>query len=253
MTTDLLQTQDGSWTLLCPHTQESYHSRLGACTEAQNLYIQGSGFHKQCQNTEYQNTAHEHSIHVLDVGLGLGYNACSTIHAWMDGSGSQHLILSSLEQNQALWDRMFAVAQAPVGTDWQKNWTSTWRAWVRGCTKGSGDVWSHQIPHPVGSGVCTWFIHLGDALGLGWASKLPTTLDFIWQDPFSPTKNPSLWGPEWFRALASHSHPTTRLMTYSVARSVKNALDEGGWSWAKIPGYGHKTSWLTAVLKNSIS
>ena len=36
------------------------------------------------------------------------------------------------------------------------------------------------------------------------------------------------------------------LMTYSVARVVKDSLNAGGWNFEKIPAPGKKSAWLRA-------
>ena len=72
----VVETADGSLSLVHPEHGECYHSRSGALTEARSLYIEMSGFLPRLAATA------KAVIEVLDVGLGLGYNALASIDAW---------------------------------------------------------------------------------------------------------------------------------------------------------------------------
>ena len=65
-------TADGSLSLHQPAYGEEYHSKHGARTEAEALYMDASGFGARlaCATAP---------LAVFDVGLGLGYNALATI------------------------------------------------------------------------------------------------------------------------------------------------------------------------------
>src|SRR4051812_41230934 len=90
----LLTTDDGSLSLLHPDHGEAYHSRLGATAEARLLYIESSGI--------LGAFAASRPTRVLDVGLGLGYNARETLQAWADAPAAGELFIQSLEINPAL-------------------------------------------------------------------------------------------------------------------------------------------------------
>lgn len=75
-----------------------------------------------------------------------------------------------------------------------------------------------------------------------WVQNNPNIyFQYIFQDAFSPKKNPTLWEKEWFELLKSVSKSAT-LITYSASHSVRKALEESGWRIENIKGYGHKRS-----------
>lgn len=229
----IFETSDGSLTLFNKEISECYHSKGGAKWESEALYINSSGIRNHFENL---NTA---EASVLDVGLGLGYNACSTIEAWMKSSGIKDLFLISLEYDASLIEGLIKNSGS-----WQTGWSEEWLLWCSSLRRAS-DNWNTVLSHPSGQKSLYWTIYSGNAREVvGHIKSKPWT--HIWQDPFSPEKNPELWTPDWFSTIRQNSTDDCKLMTYSVARQVKDSLIAGGWNWKKIPAAGPKRSWLEA-------
>ncbi|MFK7823647.1 MAG: MnmC family methyltransferase [Oligoflexales bacterium] len=235
----LIKTADGSLSLIHPEHDECYHSHGGALWEAQSLYCQASGIVNKFASDLSP-------TYVLDVGLGLAYNACSTIDAWFCGSGSSDLEIHSLEINADL-------VSALIGArgEWQESWPDNWRDWCCSLSAQDEQTFQAQINHPtLAQATCRWFIYVGDGISTIKALnvKMSTPWDFIWQDPFSPEKNPRMWNEDWFKLLSENSNQKTQLLTYSVARVVKNALMGAGWTYEKVKATGPKRHWLRASV-----
>lgn len=232
----LVQTADGSFTLSHPEHGECYHSHAGAAAEARELYIVASGIEARWGERS--------PVSVLDVGLGLGYNAVATVASWQRADNPPDLRVLSLEI-----DPQLVAALASGMAPWQSNWGDRELMIPQSLRPLAGDpsVWAGTLHHPRGSAVCDWTVATGDAL----AGTLPPSLfDFVWQDPFSPTKNPPLWSKDWFLRVAEAGKPGTILMTYSVARAVRDALTDAGWQvvrFAPPPG-SSKKHWLRSTL-----
>jgi len=229
----IVQTDDGSLTIEQPGISECFHSLQGARSEAELLYIESSGIKEDFQTST--------PIAVLDVGLGLGYNALVTVDAWLNENCSADLNVLSLEYDPKLVHALIACS-AP----WQQNWNADW---LRHCQTMSPQKngYRGQIQHPKSNVVCNWRIIIGDALRLTTNDLLcfGSKFDYIWQDPFSPDKNPKLWNADWFRTCRQVSHDDTKMMTYSVARVVKDAVTQGGWHFEKIDALSpRKRHWL---------
>lgn len=242
-------TGDGSISLFDPNFDECYHSHGGALTEAQNLYLGGSKFKERLAEDPTQ------AISVADIGLGLGYNACATLTSWLDHPNPPPLYLTSFELNRNLVTQLFS-KQAIWQSNWPKNWLDLFGP---GTTTSEGEVITTHGTHPITGAGYTWSILLGaitaDSLAHKLASCTPCIpkFDFIWQDAFSPSKNPDLWSKSWFDALARTSHAQATLMTYSVARVVKDALENSGWHYQKIKASGNsKKHWLKATKSDGV-
>lgn len=228
----IIETDDGSLSLTHPIHGESYHSKSGALFEAQSLYIDASNFRNFLNGDK--------SIAVLDVGLGLGYNALSTVDSWSKSDNAADIEIVSLECEVAL----IKVLVSSQG-DWQKNWPSFWLNWLALFKQESGQKWIASIPHNNGKAKCQWTI-LGEDFSKR-ALEYANIFDFIWQDPFSPKHNPDLWTKNWFLQLHKCAKSDATLMTYSVARATRDALTTSGWNWQKISASGKKKSWLKAI------
>lgn len=79
---------------------------------------------------------------------------------------------------------------------------------------------------------------IGDATA--GVKDLNAPVDAWFLDGFSPEKNPQLWQPSLFNALALHSHADTTLGTFTVAQSVRDGLTAAGFHCQKQPGFGQK-------------
>jgi tRNA U34 5-methylaminomethyl-2-thiouridine-forming methyltransferase MnmC len=235
----LVETADGSWTIRHADHAQDFHSSEGARFEAWQLYVVASGLFDELQRGA------ANGISVLDVGMGLGYNACATIAAWLQCATSPNLIMVSLEIDHRLVE-VFAGKDAP----WTRGWDQSWSEGPSKLQKISPSQWSAEISHPTSGQRLIWRVVIGDAskiemMNLKYALA-PDGFQFIWQDPFTPQLNPTMWSSEWFRKVLDLANPDAFLMTYSVSRVVKDALEAGGWKHERFRTPGKKRHWLCA-------
>ena len=66
----LLKTDDGSYTLIDQGLNESYHSKFGALTESDRVYLHNSGVYRRL--VDRTPTA------ILEIGFGTGFNFVHT-------------------------------------------------------------------------------------------------------------------------------------------------------------------------------
>lgn len=230
---DQVLTDDGSFTIRHPVYDEEFHSKTGARRETLELYMKASGYSEHLQNCH-------NPIGILDVGLGLGYNALMTIEFWMQSPGFTDLHMLSLEHTEALVE-----ALTDPETAWKEGWSHDWKHWSQELKKNSNSRWSCELTHPLSGKTLHWSTQVGDARDADFSGY---AFDFIWQDAFSSKKNPELWTPEWFSKIARASKPEVSLVTYSVARLVRDNLEAAMWKHEKIEAGGTKKQWLRAKL-----
>jgi tRNA U34 5-methylaminomethyl-2-thiouridine-forming methyltransferase MnmC len=75
----------------------------------------------------------------------------------------------------------------------------------------------------------------------------------IYQDAFSPKKNPTLWTKEWFSFLRSISTEDVILSTYSASTSIRKSLHEAGWKIQQGEKFGRKRTSTRATLNGETS
>lgn len=89
-------------------------------------------------------------------------------------------------------------------------------------------------------------LHFGDAAER--LALLEGRVDAWFLDGFAPAKNPEMWRPELFSALAAASRPGATFATFTCAGVVKRGLAEVGFTWRKAPGYGRKREMLVGEI-----
>ncbi len=78
---------------------------------------------------------------------------------------------------------------------------------------------------------------------------VPQGADAWFLNGFAPSKNPKMWSPEVFAAMAPLSKLNTSLSTFTAAGFVRRGLEEHGFSVMKIKGYGGKKHMLAGVYR----
>lgn len=229
----VLKTDDGSDTVYWSQYGEAFHSGCGALSETQQLYMHASGYKDRLHNGLSER------LHVLDVGLGLGYNALETVSTWYAAPAPGDLAVSSLEMSEELVRRLCACEG-----EWMREWTDPWLSWVRSLQQISSTQFHAKILHPTGV-ACNWYIIVNDASKV---DDLPEgNVDYTFQDAFSPKRNPEMWTQDWFARVYRWSSPTGMIASYSCARVVKDSMSGAGWSYRRINGSIGKRHWLLAT------
>ena len=78
--------------------------------------------------------------------------------------------------------------------------------------------------------------------------KIEEKFDIIYQDAFSPHKNPLLWTTEYFKDIRAVSKKDTVLTTYSTAIAIRMGLYENGFKIFVIFGEGVRYSTVASFL-----
>ena len=219
-----VETEDGSFTLFSETFQEACHSTSGARQETLLHYIHG------CKIKEKILT--QTSLSILEVGFGLGVGFLTTLNFLIEFKKPFSFLSLELDEKLLEWFRLQNLTH-PFLKDLE---------WIeeRGSKRLEVKTSSFQL-----------VILCGDA-----RQTLPLFLshrDFFWdaiyQDAFSPKKNPSLWTVEWFNLLKEYSRPNVILSTYSASSSIRKSLLEAGWHLYPGEKFGPKRSSTRASLQ----
>ncbi|GHB20779.1 FAD-dependent 5-carboxymethylaminomethyl-2-thiouridine(34) oxidoreductase MnmC [Salinicola rhizosphaerae] len=92
-------------------------------------------------------------------------------------------------------------------------------------------------------------LHFGDAAES--LARLDGAVDAWFLDGFAPSKNPDMWQPPLFEALARASRPGATFATFTCAGLVRRGLAAAGFSWQKVPGFGRKREMLQGVWRGN--
>ena len=205
-----------------------YASRDGALGQARHVFLAG--------NDLPQRWADRRQFVILETGFGLGTNFLATWQAWRnDPRRPQRLHFVSVElhpvRSQDL--QLPEPLQGDALQDLRAQLATQWPMRVAGM---------HRIEFDDGHVVLT--LALGDALEL--LSQLQLGADAFYLDGFAPDRNPRMWDPRLFRALARLARTGSTAATYTCARSVREALADNGFVVQRRPGYAGKREMLSA-------
>ncbi|MEX1214893.1 bifunctional tRNA (5-methylaminomethyl-2-thiouridine)(34)-methyltransferase MnmD/FAD-dependent 5-carboxymethylaminomethyl-2-thiouridine(34) oxidoreductase MnmC [Saccharospirillum sp.] len=75
-------------------------------------------------------------------------------------------------------------------------------------------------------------------------SDLNALVDAWFLDGFTPCRNPDMWQPPLYQAMARLSHADTTVATFTSASQVRNGLQGAGFVITRKPGFGKKREML---------
>lgn len=208
-----------------------YHSASGGPAQARHVFLGGNGLPERWQERE--------RFVILETGFGLGLNFLATWAAWKtDPQRCRRLHFVSVEKHPfAAGDLEIAHAAwpefAPLAAELRRHWPPL----VPGV---------HRLHLDGGQLVLT--LIFGDAAQA--LRRVDAAVDAFYLDGFSPAKNPDLWSPELFRALARLAAPNATLATWSVAAAVREALATAEFDLEKRPGFAGKREMLVGRYRS---
>ncbi len=193
-------TADGTLTLYSEEFGESYHSgKDGALNESLQKHI----------NPAFTFKSASESLTILDICFGLGYNTLATLYEAdrIGYRGKLHIISPEFDRElvESLgsfeYPEEFAPYREIIATLAREKYYSD-------------DQWTIEVL-------------IGDAREE--LPKVDKRFDIVYQDAFSPKKNPLLWTREYFALIRSLLREDGVLTTYSVASAVRMGLHENGF------------------------
>lgn len=211
-------TSDQSPTLWSEAFDENCHSVAGAKQETQYIYIEG------CELLEKSKKG---SINILEVGFGAGQGLKETYEFFKMKAPHCQVHYYSLELDEGLIPWAFEnLIHFPM-------------------PQNKGSFFQGKVDQ------FEYSILIGDARKVVPNFPLPK-VNAIFQDAFSPDKNPTLWTIEWFELLKSISAADVILTTYSASSKVKKGLFEAGWSVSERLGFSGKRGSIKADLSGKM-
>lgn len=197
---------------------DRYHSEQGAVlAQAREVFLQGCGLPEEW--------AGQPEWRILETGFGFGLNFLVTWAAWRaDPQRPKLLHFVSLEAWPVAADDLLRVARAhPELAELAQALAAQYWGLLPGI---------HRLAFDGGQVLLT--LCIGDAQALLRAQEW--TVDTVYLDGFSPACNPDLWSLQTLKGVARCCRRGTRLATWTVARPVRDALTQCGFTVAKVPG-----------------
>ncbi|MGE5386407.1 MAG: bifunctional tRNA (5-methylaminomethyl-2-thiouridine)(34)-methyltransferase MnmD/FAD-dependent 5-carboxymethylaminomethyl-2-thiouridine(34) oxidoreductase MnmC [Betaproteobacteria bacterium] len=208
-----------------------YHSASGGPAQARHVFLAGNGLPQRWQGRE--------RFVVLETGFGLGLNFLATWAAWRnDPQRCQRLHFISVEKHPfAATDFEHAHAAWPefeaLATELRRHWPPLLPG-------------MHRLEFEGGNLVLT--LIFGDATEK--LRRVEAGVDAFYLDGFAPAKNPEMWTPRLFHALARLAVPGATLATWSVAAAVREGLAAVEFDVEKRQGFTGKRYMLVGHYRS---
>jgi tRNA 5-methylaminomethyl-2-thiouridine biosynthesis bifunctional protein len=211
-----------------PLYDDIYHSAVGGLEQAEYVFLRGNGLPERWRRRRI--------FSVLETGFGMGINFLTTWAAWRaDPARCERLHFVSTEKHpftQADLRSVYAATISdPAIAALAEKLAAEWPMLVPG---------SHRLEFE--DGRITLTLVFADATESLPALRLRA--DAFYLDGFSPARNPGIWTPAIFKALARLAGDNATFATYTSAGDIKRALIQNGFVYQKVDGFGWKRAML---------
>lgn len=209
-----------------PDFGDRYLPREGAAAQAREVFLAGNALPARW--------AGRADFSLLETGFGLGNNFLAAWQAWRDDpQRPRTLHFVSIE------------AHPPTRADLQRCYAAS--PWP-GLAAALIDAWPPAVDglHPIDfdEGRVRLLLAFGDAGRI--VRELDLVADALLLDGFAPDRNPAMWTRELMQGLSRCLAPGATAATWTVARSVRDALAAAGFEVERVDGHGAKRQTLRA-------
>jgi len=203
-------TEDNSITFYNDSVDDHYHSKSGAVEEAVIKHVGAL------------NVLSKDNAVIFDMFFGLGYNACAAL-------SSKKPLVYCFENDKEILQKILEI-------DCSLEHFHHIQKFITNFLNGN-DTYECSVG--------TLVMVFGDARE---TIKSSSMADFVFFDPFSPSKVPEFWTVEFFKEIRKHMKENATLSTYSYARMVKDNFKEAGFTIKDGPILGRRSPSL--IVKN---
>ncbi len=218
----MIKTEDGSYTLPSSgENSETMHTHHGAVTESLEKFVKPAQLEGKKE------------VRILDVCSGLGYNTASFIeHVDGDAKIEVDMIEISRETTAAilLIDNPLKSYEILKRNVEEKLFNEGYL-----CFKSHNQETLKRI---------SINIYIDDARKV--VEELKGEYDAVFLDPFSPSKSPELYTPEFFHKLKDLLNDDGIILTYTSAAPVRSGMVQSGLHVGEGPVFGRKTGGTVA-------
>ncbi|NOU48779.1 MAG: tRNA (5-methylaminomethyl-2-thiouridine)(34)-methyltransferase MnmD [Bacteroidales bacterium] len=220
MKPEISRTEDGSDSLFNASLNEFYHSKYGAVTESEHVFIK-SGLYEIINDNS--------PVHILEIGFGTALNAMLTLK---EINKRQLVFYTAIE----LFPVDMEIAQKLNYCD-----AGDMKFYHEDFLKMHQSEWEKEID------ISQNFKLKKRNIDLLTFQPEANCYDLIYFDAFSPNVQPELWTAAVFQKLFNSLKDNGILVTYCAKGIVKQALRQVGFVVKRLPGPPGKRHILQAI------
>ncbi len=203
-----------------PEFGDVYHPAAGALVQARHVFVAGNQLPARWQGRE--------RFVILETGFGLGNNFLATWDAWRrDDQRCERLFFISIEKHPLVRADLAAMHAGSSLEPLARELVDAWPALTPNLHRLSFDAGRVEL-----------LLAFGDAAA--WLPELVARVDAFDLDGFAPAKNPQMWQPRMFKAMARLAADGATVATWTAARAVREGLTGAGFEVRLADGRGGK-------------
>lgn len=220
----IIDTHDGSHSLLNEALNETYHSTHGAIQESLHVFIT-NGLH------HWLHKSHKNEISILEIGFGTGLNALLTLR-------------ESIDQKIKVCYTSVEAFPIPMEVVTQLNYPE------QIVLPGSQNWFEqmHVAEWDASTAITSDFILEKRRGKIQETTFDERAYDLIFFDAFAPAKQPEMWGMEILEKVISTLRPAGTFVTYCAQGQLKRNLKSLGMQVESLPGPPGKREMTRAQL-----
>jgi tRNA 5-methylaminomethyl-2-thiouridine biosynthesis bifunctional protein len=210
-----------------------YYSADGGLAETGYVFLQSNGLPERWRDCE--------RFVIGETGFGTGQNVLAAARLFLDTApGHARLHVVTVEKHPIPKDDLKRLYPAghPLA-DLAGELIANYPDLIPG---------SHRVE--LAGGRVHLTLLFGDALEILPSARARVDAWFL--DGFAPAKNPAMWQPPLFEAMARLSAPGATFATFTCARMVRDGLAAAGFAFAKRAGFGRKREMLVGHLAREV-
>ncbi len=207
-----------------------YFSSDNGLAESEYVFIQGNQLH-----TRWQSNPAQSGFTIIETGFGTGLNFCCAAQAWLNAEnhGKLHFVsidkhplpAHAIQQALSTWPTLVNISEA-LNTEYKTL---------------APDQIINSVTLPIFPNI-DLTLYFGDVVAQ--LARITTKADAWFLDGFAPAKNPAMWQPAVFTAMANLSKPGSTVATFTSAGAVRRGLLNAGFDMQKRSGFGKKREML---------
>ncbi|WP_052058037.1 MnmC family methyltransferase [Helicobacter jaachi] len=187
-------------------------------------------------------------LYVLDICFGLGYNSLALLATLAQNGFSGRVEIYSPELDESIFTRLRTFSYPALIEDFKDK--DKILHFLESAPYGELSAYESRAKN------MEFRLHIYKADALKLLAHLPQgAFHIVYQDAFSPKKNPTLWSEAYFCSLARLLHTQGIITTYSQSKAIRtNALNAGLYVYdygAKLVRAGSLMSKAPLALKQT--
>ena len=214
-----------------------YFSAHNGIAETQHVFLKGNGLPERFSGSQ--------RFTIGELGFGTGLNFWVTLGIWQEANTKGELHYISCEKFPLKTSNMEVFVskyqrELPIKEDFLHKWNLIYASLEENTCGWHKMVWEDVTLH----------LYIGDVGEM--LKTMPHKANAWFLDGFAPAKNPNMWSPNVFKAMAQQSQLKATLATYTAAGHVRRGLKRAGFDVRKEKGFHYKRDMTVGFLCDNL-